>query len=386
MSDNLSENQEIAKSLMPSTSRGLASGMGVGLSYVYDVVEGLRAKGYDVAQDSDGRYFIPSEHETDDGPVHVESSRQTSSSKATKTRKAKKTLAEMEHNLKETLKDTDPAIARGGLDYTDGNQDLIIHRTDDHFGELVTNQHGERVFDSEVAEARVRKVFDESLALAEKRRDLGVEFDNVHLLLGGDIVTNEAIYEGQPHEIDETLHEQIDRAADVYIDSIQRLSDEFPTVQVVCQPGNHGRMGSGNPTNADSILYTLLDKVVRQSEMENVTFLQSDRSYYINFNLREWDAHLRHGHDRSLEHIGTSAGKQRWQSWMIDHGFDVAFRGHYHMLKEEPVNGVPVVMGGSIVPQTEFEESQAMSGRAIAAIHGTSDEYPLEWTDRITFD
>jgi hypothetical protein len=153
----------------------------------------------------------------------------------------------------------------------------------------------------------------------------------------------------------------------------------------VCQPGNHGRIGSGNPTNADSILYSMLDKVVRASNMDNVTFLQSDRSYYVDFSIRDWDAHLRHGHDASLEHIGTSAGKQRWLSWLVDHGFDVAFRGHYHMLKEEPINGRPVHMGGSIVPQTEFEESHALSGRAVGAIHGATDRAPTEWTEKIYF-
>jgi hypothetical protein len=157
-------------------------------------------------------------------------------------------------------------------------------------------------------------------------------------------------------------------------------------VKVVCQPGNHGRIGnSGNPSNADSILYSMLDAIVRESPMDNVTFLQSDRSYYVDFSIRDWNAHLRHGHDASLGHIGTSAGKQRWLSWLVDHGFDVAFRGHYHQFKEEPINGVPVVMGGSISPQTEFEESHAMSGRAMGAVHGATDRYPLAWSERVWF-
>lgn len=385
MTTNLSENQYIAKELMEATSHELANEMGIELTYVYDLVAGLREKGVDVRQDSDGRYYVAGERDSDREPAPPQTEHQTSESKAVKTRKAKKYLAELEHSLKTSLQDMEPAVADGGLQQTEGNQDIIIHRTDDHFGELVTNQHGDVVFDSEIAQARVRKVFDETLEIADARRAAGVEFDNVHLLLGGDIITGEDIYEGQSHEIDETLNEQIDRAADVYIENIRRLSNNFPTVQVVCQPGNHGRLGSGNPTNADGILYSALDKVVRESDMENVTFIQSSRSYYVDFQIRDWDVHLRHGHDSSLEHIGTSAAKARWRSWLIDHGFDIAFRGHYHNLKEEPVNGIPVVMGGSIVPQTAFEESNAMSGRAIGGVHGASDEYPLEWTERVHF-
>lgn len=381
----LSKNEFTAKSLMPETTTGLAETMEISRSYVWDIIEQLRRKDVDVRQDSEGRYYVHGEHDPAEAPSFVTETRSTSEGKAAITRKAKRLLAQMEHSLKQSLSDMEPAVADGGLAYTEGNHDLVIHRTDDHFGERITNQHGDVIFNSEIAQDRVERVFDESLAKAELRRDLGVEFDTAHLLLGGDIVTNEAIYEGQPHDIDETLHDQINRAADVYVTGIKRLSDEFPTVQVVCQPGNHGRIGSGNPSNADSILYSMIDKVVRESGMDNVTLLQSDRSYYIDFSIRDWNAHLRHGHDASLEHIGTSAGKHRWQSWLIDHGFDVAFRGHYHMLKEEPINGRPVIMGGSIVPQTEFEESMALSGRAIGAVHGATDEYPIDWTERVTF-
>jgi predicted phosphodiesterase len=129
----------------------------------------------------------------------------------------------------------------------------------------------------------------------------------------------------------------------------------------------------------------MLDNVVRAAGLDNVTFIQSDFTYYVNFSLRDWNAHLRHGHDASLEHIGTSAGKQRWQAWMLEHDFDIAFRGHYHMLKEEPVAGQPVIMGGSIAPTSEFEESRAITGRPAAAVHGVTDEQVLDWTERIYF-
>lgn len=382
---DLSENEYVAKELMPATSRTLADTMGITLSYVYDIVESMRRKGHNVEQDAQGRYFIEGVHSPSASPSFVATEQDQSSSKATKTKKAKEYLASLEYSLKKSLDDMEPAVADGGLERTPGGEDLIIHRTDDHFGELNTNQHGDVIFDSEIAQERVEQVFDETFAITEARRDSGSEFDTAHLLLGGDIVTGESIYDGQPHEIDETLNEQIDRAADVYTENIRRMSDEFPTVQVVCQPGNHGRLGTGNPTNADGILYSALDKIVRESDMENVTFLQSDRSYYIDFEIRDWSAHLRHGHDSSLEHIGTSAGKQRWLSWLVDHDFDIAFRGHYHMFKEEPIAGRPVFMGGSILPQTEFEESHALSGRAVGGVHGSSDDYPAEWTERITF-
>jgi biotin operon repressor len=387
MSNELSKNEFALKEIIaanPETSSDIADVMDISISYVYDLVEGLRRKGIDVQQDADGRYYTPATVDSD-VPTDAGELVQSSGRKASVTRQVKKLLAEMEYELKRDLDRLEPAIEEGGPVQRSGGTDIIIHRTDDHFGEKVTNQHGDVVFNSEIAADRVESVFDRTIEVAEARRDMGEQIDAAHLLLGGDIVTGEDIYDGQSHEIDLTLQEQIELAGDVYIQQIRRLSEEFPSVQVVCQPGNHGRLGSGNPTNADGILYSMLDKIVRESDMDNVTFLQSHRSYYINFSVRDWDVHLRHGHDSSLEHIGTSAGKQRWLTWLVDHGFDVAFRGHYHLYKEEPISGKPVHMGGSIVPQTEFEESHALSGKPVAAVHGATDTAPTAWTEKVYF-
>lgn len=381
--NDLSENEYVVKSLLPATTNDIADTMEVSISYVYDLIQSLKDKGYQVAQDSEGRYYIGNEQI--ERAQNTEAVKQSSGEKAAITRKARKYLATLEYELKETLNESEAPVAEEIVQRPDAT-DMVIHRTDDHFGELVTNQYGDELFNTEIAANRVEKIFEETVAIKERREDAGETFDTANLLLGGDIITNDDLYDGQAHEIDCDLNEQLDIAGDVYIDAIKQLSDAFPSVRVVCQPGNHGRLSQGSPANADTILYSMLDKVVRESDINNVTFLKSDRSYYINFSLRNWNAHLRHGHDSSLEHIGTSAGKQRWLTWLVDHQFDVAYRGHYHLLKEEPVAGIPVHMGGSLLPQTEFEESHALSGRAGAAVHGATDEHPSEWTERVVFN
>lgn len=116
------------------------------------------------------------------------------------------------------------------------------------------------------------------------------------------------------------------------MEQIKRLSSRFPTVQVVCQPGNHGALEASysDGANADRILYMMLDKAVRQdSSLDNITFIRNDSTAFTNFYTRgnradyerggAWKFHLRHGQD-SLEHIGTSAGKQRWYNWTASKG------------------------------------------------------------------
>jgi hypothetical protein len=387
MTTELSENEFVARELLPATSKQLAGDMDISVSYARGLISRLRRKGVEIAQDPEGRYYVSGD-ESDDVDQNVALTRQSVGEKAAKTRRARKFLAEMEHEIKSDLTDLPPARADGGHRRTEGGTDLILHRTDDHFGERVENQDGDVVFDSEIAESRVNTIFDETHRIAETRQAMGEEIDTVNVLLGGDIVTGVTTYPDQKVEVDEDLNAQINRAVDVYLKNIRRLAAEYPSVRVVATPGNHGEIRTGDGSvaaNADDIVYSILDKLIRTTGMENVTFVQSDRTHYVNFEIRDWAAHMRHGHDRSLEHIGTSAGKQRWQSWLIDHGFDIAFRGHYHTLKEEPINGVPVYMGGSIVPQTEYEESAAISGVPAVAVHGATDDAPSAWTERVYF-
>jgi hypothetical protein len=80
----------------------------------------------------------------------------------------------------------------------------------------------------------VRRSFDEAHNSIQSRQRMGADVDTVHLLLGGDHVTNEAIYDGQAFDIDENIKEQMNRATAVYDDEIERLSKLYPCVQVVC--------------------------------------------------------------------------------------------------------------------------------------------------------
>lgn len=380
---DLSENEYAAVNVLPATTTEISEALDVTRSYVYDLIVSARQKGVDIQQDMDGRYYLPDEEATDN-PNFTTLTRQLASEKAAITNEAKAILAELEYGLKQTLENTEPPRADRDT-VTEGTQDLIIHRTDDHFGEVVRNQHGEEVFNSDIAEDRVWAAFEQAMAKAESLEDRGVTFEGAHLLHGGDLVTNDVIYEGQKNDTDESVQEQVERASNVYLEQIKELSDRFPYVQVACQVGNHGRL-QGASINADGIVYSMMDHMIRENnDIDNVEFIRSDKSYYIDFDIRDYDVHLRHGHDSSLEHIGTNSAKARWRSWLIDHGFDIAFRGHYHQYKAESINGRPVYMGGSIVPQTDFEESHALSGRPVSAIHGAGDIAPDEWTERIYY-
>jgi hypothetical protein len=68
-------------------------------------------------------------------------------------------------------------------------------------------------------------------------------------------------------------------------------------------------------------------------------------------------------------------------------GFNVAFTGHYHELKFEQIAGRPVLMGGSLSPTGDYENTLGIaSGRPGAWTLGVSDDEPVAWQTPIYFD
>lgn len=267
--------------------------------------------------------------------------------------------------------------------------DIVIHRSDDHIGQVVYDDRGERIYDTPTAVERIKKVIQRAIQKARHYEEVtGRSIDNVHLVLGGDTVTNENIYDHQPYNIDNTLDKQIEIAVQVYHECLLSLSREFESIHVVCQGGNHGDIrasGSSKKANADDIAYAMLDFSARvDDELDNVHFTRNDSTNYTNFMLRGHRAHIRHGDDCRL-HIGTSSPQSDWRGWKLDHEFDIAYRGHYHEWRMEHVRDAPILMSGSLCPVGEYEESLSVRSQPVATIHGVTDETPMAWVEPISF-
>lgn len=355
------------------TVADLADEFGVTTSTIRDHLKGIRDAGINVRRENGILRTGDSHPSGFNAPVP--------GSKARITREANEWLAEKKAWINDLLSSLDPAVAEGGLASESGNEDVVVHRTDDHVGEYRVDEYGNVVFDEHIAVSRIENVFDRALDLIDRQERAGTLVDTVHVLLGGDIVTGEGIYEGQPWETSLTLDKQVELAADLYFEQIARLAQRFPSVQVISQTGNHGEIrvdARSENANADAILYGQLDAMVRVSSLTNVTFIRNESTKFTNFEIRNHRGHLRHGQD-SLLHIGTSSGQDRWKTWLLKHRFDIAYRGHFHEWKIEPVMSRPVIMSGSICPPGDFEESLAVWNEPAGTVHGVSDDHPLTW-------
>jgi hypothetical protein len=378
---------------LPATTSEIAESLNYAQSSVRGFISRLRKKGYVFNRDSSGVYEVadapepeteqprrrtrPTVVPTDTSPL----------SKQTETKIRNEHLRKLNARLDALLDVTPPVLADGGLVAEIGHEDVVIHRTDDHIGALSHDEFGNVIFDDEIAAERIREVTRRAMELIDRQEAAGSVFDTAHLLLGGDIVTGEGIFPSQAHELCLNLDEQIDLAVELYFEQIQELAARFPTVQVVCQPGNHGELRVKGPSagaNADTVVYKMLTRLVAASSMTNVTVIQNESTLFTNFTMRNgrWRGHLRHGH-KSLSHIGTKSALERWGTWVRRHKFDIAYRGHFHETKIEHILGlnglVPVIMSGSISPPGDYEESIGVWGAPTATIHGVSDSRPLTW-------
>lgn len=307
--------------------------------------------------------------------------RLTQGGKQSISNEASKYLKSVEEEVKPLVQDLDRDLDDCYGETSENGFDVVLHETDVHFGDVVKDRYGDEVYNSELAQDLTHNFFDNVMGQVDRYKDAGYSFDGVHLLLGGDLVTNEAIYSEQPHHIDETIDEQMNRATATYISELERLSESFDWVNVVCVGGNHGEFrvkGSSSKANADDLVYDRLELMSESLGMDNVGFVKSDRSDNAIFELRggEWTGYLTHGENR-LAHVGTSSPKSDWLSLKDEYGFDAAWRGHYHDLKEERVNDARIFMTPSRKPPGDFEDSLGVYGDPLGVMYLSSDELPV---------
>lgn len=377
MTSELTPEQEEAIQELPGTSSQVGDALGISTDAAYKRL--VRVE--ETHRDADGIWCWNGEKD-----LHRMKTHHTGSI----TRHANNFLTDDEEGIKALLNNTEPATAI--QDPEPEHEDIVIYLGDLHIGDKVTDDRDRVVFDTEIAIRRIRTIVKQAIQYARQLPDS--KTDTWHLCLNGDLVTNTNIYESQwenlDHEMCATIRDQINTVAEALMWAIKTLAEEADTLQVVGQPGNHGEnraSGVSKQANADIHAMSRLDFGVRQSKYDNIQFVFHDSTSYTNFEMRGGNVrgHLRHG-EECQEHAGaTSASKRDWRGWLNMHEFDVALRGHYHEAKVERVLGKPVIMGGSIKPPSDFEESISAWGGPGAVVFGVSDEQSPTWMRFIEF-
>jgi DNA-binding CsgD family transcriptional regulator len=351
--------------------------------------ETIKARGWTVYHDDEADLYEVAE----DTPLR------SSEHKGTRTRKANKWWETRHNAIERERKKAPPTDVN--LAYTPDAEDWVTHLTDLHAGDRERDYDNDIVYSTEEIPDVVEYVTHQSISLSEHH---GAEYDTAHLLWGGDMVTNEGIYEGQFEDLDAWLDEQADTVYDALLEQVITFADHFDTVNVVCKTGNHGEMrasGTSKQANADLLIYKNIQTFFRKAQQhhdlyENVQFSVGQARSFIPVPLRggKLHGHLRHGQHRKPQ-AETSARLKEWLATLIDAitsswgAFDVAWMGHHHVSGRIPWNGPPIFVTGSPKPAGEYIEELGTRGpgevanKDIAHCHGISDEgvtgvYPID--------
>lgn len=373
----LTEKQREVISQLPATNDELAESLMIQPSSVRTRIMSIREKfGEGIITNENGLYVWNGNRDI---------KHRSRKHKSTITKEANRFLDEEESKLVRALNQRDPVNCPDNVT-TESEEDIVLHFTDWHVGDVTTNEDGVEVYNTKLASRVPNKIYEKVTRLRKIHED-DVEFGTLHIVLGGDMVTNEAIYEGQYENIDSYIRQQIRTAALELIDMITAFAEDFKRVQVVPIKGNHGAMrasGSSSQANADLLLYDRIEDILSMTQYENIEYMSANSKEYRNFKVRGWTGHLRHGQNCQAHADATSASKRDWRGWLHKHDFDFALRGHYHESKRESIlNHIPVIMSPSPKIEDDFAEligdPDIGSRHKLATVFGVSDNRPISW-------
>ncbi|MFB6236924.1 MAG: winged helix-turn-helix domain-containing protein [Halopenitus sp.] len=380
----LSERQSHIASILvdeAKSSSELANKLGVEQSTIRGHIDSLRDRGVEIEYDpKSNKFYVKNKKKV---------RRITTKATQTITREANEFATNQEATIIRRL-DGKRAL-KADLTREPENQDVVVFLTDVHIGDVVEktiNGNTVEVFNSSIAVECIEHFTQEVINYIHQIVPEG-KVDTVHLLWGGDIITNENIYDGQAWHVKEQLADQLSIAVDTLTQQAKTFAEEFDTLQVVAQPGNHGKTrasGVSKQANMDLLLYRWIQDRLIECGYENINFIESDAEWHINFDMRggKMRGHLRHGH-QSLKHVdSTGASSRDWRGWWAENRFDVAYRGHYHEYRREPImNAYPVVEGPSMKPGSDFSskigQPDVSNYKKLGVVHGVSDKRPITW-------
>lgn len=130
-----------------------------------------------------------------------------------------------------------PKISKPLLKKSKGKAEVaLLHSTDWQLGKQTLS------YDTKECERLVKQSIDKTIKLTNiQRADHPV--NEIVVMFGGDIVENTTIFPSQVYEVDSDVMAQFVAASRIMIDITRTLLANFEKVTVICEPGNHGRIG-----------------------------------------------------------------------------------------------------------------------------------------------
>lgn len=223
----------------------------------------------------------------------------------------------------------------------------LVHLTDWQAGKKTVS------YDINTLSKRVEQMTSKVLELTNIQRAHHPVRECV-VMLGGDMVEGIGIFPGQAFEVEAHLFKQLFEVVRIIENTIRTFAQHFETVTVICEFGNHGRLGrkgdmpSGD--NIDRMSYQIAKRNCQ--ELKNVKWQMSESWYQI-FAIGNYNVLLVHGDE--IGSFGSILRKvSAWSTGVVE-SFDDCYMGHFHTPTSLTMaNGGRVFVTGSPESHNEY--------------------------------
>ena len=248
----------------------------------------------------------------------------------------------------------------------------LIHATDWQLGKKTTS------YSMETCAERIDLFASKVLRITEiQRQDHPVR--EAVLMLGGDMVEGLGIFESQVYEVEAYLFEQLFETSRIIEKLVRTLAANFETVRVVCEFGNHGRIGRYGVMPKGDNLDLMAYKIAQDRTRDLGVSWQMSDDFFQHFIIGNYRGLLVHGDEiRSFGGTPIFAIIKKFTGWAsgVVPAWDEAFMGHYHTPLDLTIpSGASVYVTGSPESGNRYAaESLAAQGRPSQRLHFVDPE------------
>lgn len=245
----------------------------------------------------------------------------------------------------------------------------LLHLTDWQLGKRTTD------YDSDVCVDRVMRCVSKTVSITRIQRSAH-PVDEVHVMLGGDLVEGVQIFPGQVFEVDSSAMTQVFTAARLVADALAVLLTEFKRVVVWEVYGNHGRMGrKGDYPREDNLDRMVCELARAHSKSQRRLEWRTPLHWYNLVQVGDYRALLVHGDQiksfgGNTPAFGIMRKATAWSTGVVPDHTDV-YLGHFHqaMTLTKPSRG-RVFMTPSVESSSAYaQEFVAATGQPGQRLH-----------------
>ena len=271
---------------------------------------------------------------------------------------------------------------------TPEGESIVIMLSDLHIGKEIINEDGDVLFNTSIAMEKIASIKERILTLIAHARS-STNIDEIVVLMIGDMVDNESIYDSQAHHIDSFVAEQVKNGTKALWDMLVDLSglDNIKQVRVCCVRGNHGRTGGfgHEASNWDNVVYDNLELVNNIcTEIDNIS-INTNYANFNSINVRGHKILIRHEAPVGAD---TSAQKAKYAGWFDVHKADAVCYGHFHHWGVMTYNDRPIFRNGSLPGADDLAERIAVTNSPAQMLYGVTEKripsfiYPITFSDK----